>query len=283
MTPSKEQIRHYYTQALQRCLDAFARLEDSDWRRKVTSRWTAKDHLAHLVATQQEESNQLTHQALAGEPGHLPGYDSREGINDYNEQMLATVRDLPVSELLGRLKAACEEHLRILEGMNEADLDKPASSPGWDRPGTVRDLFFASYLHLPGHYQDIRRATKRKLPHWMEASTPEEVHYQLDRTFHFMPLIFWSSRGADMQAVYAFTMEGEGGGQWAIRIGSGKAESQDGAPASFDSEVRTKPGLWMDLSQGDLNPALAIMTRKVQLGGNTGLAMKLNQLFEVNP
>ena len=171
----------------------------------------------------------------------------------------------------------------MLDGLSESDLDKPASSPGWDRPGTVRDLFFASYLHLPGHYQDIRRVARRKLPHWMEASTAEEVHYQLDRTFHYMPLIFWSSRGADMTATYAFVMEGQGGGQWAIRIGGGKAESQDGTPESVDLEVRTKPELWMDLSTNDLNPMWAITTRKVHLGGNTALAMKLGTLFQVSP
>ena len=282
MKPSKEQMKQYYTQALQRCLESFARLDESEWKRKATDRWTAKDYLAHLVVTQKEEANVLTRQALSGEAGHLPGYDSREGINDYNDRTLAATRDLPVPELLSRLKAAFEEHLCILDELNEADLDKPATTPGWDRPGTVRDLFFSSYLHLPGHYQDIRRAAKKKLPHWMEASAPEEVHYQLDRTFHFMPLIFWSSRGADMQATYLFTMEGEGGGQWAIQIAGGKAESLDGTPSSFDTEVKTKPELWMDLSTNDLNAAWAIMSRKVHLGGNAGLAMKLGPLFQVS-
>ena len=220
--------------------------------------------------------------ALAGESGKLPGFDGREAINGYNERMLASVRELPVSELLGRLKAAFEESLRILDGLNESDLDKPASSPAWDRMGKVRDLFFASYLHLPGHYQDIRRVAKKKLPHWVDASTEEEVHFQMDRTFHYMPLIYWSDRGADMQATYLFTMEGTGGGQWAVRIGGGKAEAQCGAPESFDMEFRTKPGLWMDLSTNDLNPMWAITTRKIHLDGNTGLAMKLGSLFQVN-
>jgi hypothetical protein len=164
MKPSKEQIKQYYAQALQRSLDSYARLDDREWGRKASDRWTAKDYLAHLVVTQEEEANRLVQQALAGEQGRLPGFETREAINDYNEQLLESVRDLPVSELMGRLKAVYEESLRTLDGLSEEDLDKPASSPGWDRPGTVRDLFFASYLHLPGHYQDIRRAAKRKLP-----------------------------------------------------------------------------------------------------------------------
>jgi uncharacterized damage-inducible protein DinB len=282
MTPTKDQIKKYYGQALGRCLDAYAKLDDKEWAKKASDRWTAKDYLAHMVIAQEEEANRLIKQALAGQPANVPGFATREEINDYNHRMLETVRALPVSELAGRLKAASEEALSMLDGLSEADLDKPAASPGWDRPGTVRDLFFASYLHLPGHYQDIRRAAKKKLPHWMEAGAPEEVHFQLDRIFHYMPLIFWSSRGADLNVTYVFNMEGEGGGQWAVRIADGKAVAQDGAPESFDMELRTKPELWIDLSNNDLNAMWAITTRKVHLGGNAGLAMKLSTLFQVS-
>ena len=282
MQPTKEQLKQYYSQALRRCLDSYARLNEKEWSKKASSLWTAKDYLAHLVAYEEEQADHLLQKALAGEPGQLPGFNGREAINEYNEQLLAKVRDLPVNELMGRFKAAYERSLSTLDGLSEADLDKPASNPEWDRPGTVRDLFFASYLHLPAHYQDIRRAAKKKLPHWMEAGSPEEVHFQLGRIFHFMPLIFWPERGADMQATYLFNMEGEGGGQWAVRIADGKAETQDGAPESFDMELRTKPQLWIDLSNNDLNPMWAITTRKVHLGGNSGLAMKLGPLFRVS-
>jgi len=282
MTPTKDQVTKYYSQALSRCLDAYARLDDKEWGKKASDRWTAKDYLAHMVIAQEEEANHLIKQALGGEPANVPGFATREEINDYNQRMLETVRDLPVGELMGRLKAASEEAISILNGLSETDLDKPAASPGWDRPGTVRDLFFASYLHLPGHYQDVRRAAKKKLPHWMEAGAPEEVHFQLDRIFHYMPLIFWSSRGADMKVTYVFNMEGEGGGQWAVRISDGKAVAEDGVPESFDMELRTKPELWIDLSNNDLNAMWAITTRKVHLGGNAGLAMKLGTLFQVS-
>ncbi len=282
MKPTKDEIKQYTAQALQRCLESFPQLGDKEWGKKASDSWTAKDCLAHLVITQEEEANRLIQQALAGEPANIPGFSSRDEINGYNEQMLAKVRDLPVSDLLGRLKAAFEEALGILDGLSEGDLDKPASSPVWDRPGTVRDLYFSSYLHLPDHYQDIRRVAKKKLPHWVEASTEDEVHFQMDRTFNYMPLIYWPDRGGDMKATYLFTMEGKGAGQWAVHIAEGKAEAECGAPESFDTEVRTKPELWIDLSNNDLNPVWAITTRKVHLGGNQSLALKLGDLFQVN-
>src|SRR3970040_711155 len=106
MTPTKEQIKKYYGQALGRCLDAYAKLDDKEWGKKASDRWTAKDSLAHMVIAQEEEANRLIKQAIAGQPANVPGFATREEINDYNHRMLENVRALPVSELPGRAKAA---------------------------------------------------------------------------------------------------------------------------------------------------------------------------------
>jgi putative sterol carrier protein len=277
--PTKDEIKQFYTQALQRCLDAFRQLDDKEWSKKASDEWTAREHLGHLVITHEVETMPLTRQALAGEPANVPGFASREDMVPFRNQTLEQVKDVPVPDLLRRLEETFGEHIRMLDGLSEADLEKPIKSPAWDRPGTLRDLFFASYLFLPSQYQEIRRVAKKKLPHWIEASNTEQVNYHLNRIFHYMPLIYNPKVGGDMVATYQFTMEGEGGGQWSIRIDNGRAESSDGPADSFDAEVKTRPELWMDLSQGDLNPVWAITTRKVQLGGNPALAMKLGSLF----
>jgi hypothetical protein len=278
MKPTREQIREYYGQALQRCLETFSKLDDKEWGKKVNG-WTAKETLANLVGTHLKETMVLTRQALAGEPQKVEGFDSRDQLTAFREATVREFRETPTPELLQMLKQNYEEHLAVLDSLSESDLDKPAMSPTWDRPGTVRDLFFASYLFLPSQYQEIRKVAKKKLPHWVEASTPEQVNYHMSRLFHYMPLIFRSDRGGDLTATYVFTMEGEGGGQWSVKIAEGRADSEDGASDPFDLELKTKPELWIDLSTGELNPAWAIMTRKVQLGGNAGLAMKLSDLF----
>jgi putative sterol carrier protein len=277
--PTKEQIQDFYTAALNRCREAFGKLDDKEWSKKASEHWTAREHLGHLVSVQEEESLPLTRQALAGEPAHIPGFEKREDVLTFFGTALDKVRDVPVPDLLKRMDSAFGEHITMLAGLSEADLDRPAQSPNWDRPGTIRDLFFASYLFLPGQYQEIRKAARKKLPHWVHASTPEQVNYHMGRIFHYMPLIFRSDKGADMHATYQFTMEGAGGGQWALAIDSGKAAAQEGAAETHDIEIKTKPELWIDLANGDLNPAMAIMTRKVKLGGNVGLAMKLSELF----
>lgn len=279
MAPTKDQIAQFYRAALERCLEAFPKLEDKEWGKKVSDAWSAKEHLASLVGTMDSETMPLTKQNLAGEAPNIPGFGQRSDMHQFRDQIAQSLKDLPASELLAKMRTSYEEHIALLESLSDSDLDKPARSPGWDRAGTIRDLFFASYLFLPSSYQEIRRAAKKKLPHWVESSTPEQVNYQMGRIFHYMPLIFHSDRGADVTATYQFTMEGEGGGQWALNIGGGKAEASDGEAAEHDIEIKTKPQLWIDLTSGDLNPAMAIMTRKVKIGGNASLAMKLSDLF----
>lgn len=279
MIPTKDQIKQLYTQSLERSLIAFSQLDDKEWAKKASAHWTAKEHLAHITGTLEEQSLPLTQQALAGEPGTLPGFERRDQERDFNNRSVEKLRDLPTSELLDRIKAAVEQHIGVLDGLSEADLDKPAMDPSWDRSGTLRDIFFAAYLLFPNQYQSIRRVSKKKVPHWITSGTTEQAHYHLDRLFHFMPLIYRSEANADFAATYHFAMEGPSGGQWSIKIANGRADATDGAPENFDAEVKTRPELWMDLASGDLNPMLAISTRKVKLGGNLGLALKLSTLF----
>ncbi len=279
MKPTKEQIKAYYNQTLERCLSAFSQLDEKEWAKKASDHSSAKERLTHIAGALEEQVLPLTRQAVAGQPGTLPGFEGRADEREYNARMIASRRDSPVAELLARIKSAVEEHVHILDGLSEADLDKAGSDPAWDRTGTLRDLYCAAYLIFPNQYQEIRRVNKKKLPHWIKGGTPDQAQYHLDRLFNFMPLIFRSEANADFQAVYQFTMDGVAGGQWHIKIANGRADAGDGAAERFDAEVRTKPELWMDLASGDLSPPIAIMTRKVKLGGNAALALKLGSLF----
>jgi len=279
--PTKEQILDFYTTALQRSLDAYAKIDDKEWNKK-TDEWTAKQHLAMMPATMQLETIPLTRQALAGEKAHVEGFEKRTDMLPFRESSMRTLEDRPVAELLQLLQSTFGEHIQMLQGLSEADLDTPASSPSWDVPATVRDLFFGAYLFLPGQYQEIRKVNKKKLPHWIEGSTPDQVNYHMSRLFHYMPLIFRTDKGAGMNATYLFTMEGEGGGQWGLQIDNGNASSTEGPPEKHDIEIKTKPQSWIDLSTGELNPVTAIMPgpfQKVKLHGQMGLAMKLSDLF----
>jgi len=278
--PTKDQIKDFYSRALQRSLDAYAKLDDKEWDKKASEQGTAKEHLAQLVGTMESETIPVTQAAVEGRAPNIPGFEKRADIIPFRVASAKAVSGLSALELQARMKAAFEQHIAMLDNLSDADLDKPASSPAWDRPGTIRDLFFGAYLFLPGQYQEIRRVNKKKLPHWVEDSTPDQVNYHMGRLFNYMPLIFRSDKAGDLKATYLFTMEGCG--QWNIAIAEGHAASSDGSAENPDIEIKTKPENWIDLSTGDLNPMTAVMPgpfNKVKLSGSLPLALKLGDLF----
>jgi hypothetical protein len=285
MNSTKETRLACYSAALKHCLDTFNQLDDADWQSRIRSiPWSAKDYLGHLVTNQEMEMLPVISQNIAGQPVEIPGLASRSDINEFNQRCVDSVRDLSPQELIPRFQAAFQSHIDTLAGLSEEDLQRPAQNPGLGRPGTIAHMFTMGFLHLPLHYQDIRRIIRRRrrLPHWMELSSPEEIHEALSQAFAIMPLFYWPERGGDLRATYLFDLAGEGGGQWALAIAEGQCTASEGAPAEADVEFHTEPAYWIDLQTKELNPLWAVLTRRLRLRGNRALARRLDRLFQIS-
>src|SRR3989442_1440943 len=122
MKATKDQIMVFYGQTLKRCSEAFASLDEKEWGKKASDEWTARQHLANLVATCEAEELPLTRQALAGEPPHIAGFEKREDQMAFREVTMAKLENLPIPELLQRFHAAFGEHRPMLESLTEGDL-----------------------------------------------------------------------------------------------------------------------------------------------------------------
>jgi len=283
---NKEALERCYTIALQRCLDAWNQLDDGDWAAKDSKGpWTARDYLAHLVTSQQIEGNTVTADALAGRKADVPGLDGPQGIDAFNARNLETVRGLGPQELMPRLRKLVEEHLAMLAPLSDADLERPAANPGLFWPINVGITFEMYYLHLPLHYQNIRRCLRgrRPLAHWMDVAGEEETHDALDRTFKIMPAFYWAERGRGLRANVLFTLAGTGGGQWAVEIDDSRCSSHAGPPQSVDMEIRASPALYMDMQTGDMNPVRSFLSGGFRVRPLTklGLANRLEKLFAI--
>ncbi len=283
-TDAKTTLETYYRGALQRALEAFSQLSEEDWTASARrGAWNAKDYLAHLVASQEHEGNPVTEQAVAGQRPTIEGFEGPQAINDYNARIIETVRQLPPGELLERFRVAFEANLRMLEAVSDADLAGTVDHPGWFHPGTLAQVFHTGYLHIPLHYQDIRRClrARRQLPHWMEASSAEEVHDLLARTFDYMPRTYWPERGGDLKATFLFNLTGPGGGEWTIDIDGPECRSYEGRPERASLELIASPADWVDLETKQLNPVWGFLSRRIKTKGNILLSLKLERLFEV--
>jgi hypothetical protein len=286
MAETKETLRAHYGAALERCLEVFGQLDAEDWRQAAKpGGWTARDYLGHLVTSQEMEGTPTTVQSLAGGPVEIPGLTQPGDIDAFNARNLEIVGDLSAQELKTRLRSAVDEHLRLLDGVSEEDLQKPATNPGLRWPITVQTTFDMYYLHLPLHYQDIRHCIRRrrKTPHWAELASPEEIHDSMDLTFRLMPLMYRPERGGDLRATYLFDLQGPGGGQWTLEIADRRATSYFGRPARADIEIRATPSLWIDLQTKAANPMAAMLTGRLRLKPlrRAGLVARLERLFEI--
>jgi uncharacterized protein (TIGR03083 family) len=284
MVSPKETVRSHYAAALQRCLDIWSKLDDGDWQSRTPgSKWSARDYLAHLVTNEEMEILPTTSASIAGQAADIPGLASRLDIDTFNQTGVDSVADLTPAELLERFRANFQSHIQMLEGLIDEDLKRPAYNPGLRSQSTIADLFSIGFLHLPLHYQDIRRAVRRRrrLPHWMELASPEEVHEALSQAFAIMPVFYWPERGGDLRATYLFDLEGEGGGQWWVAIDGGECTSGEGLPTNTDCRFRTRPAYWLDLQTKELNPLWALLSRRLRLRGKLGLALKLDKLFAI--
>jgi len=283
---NKEDLQRCYASALQRCLDAWSQLDDGDWTtRDRKGSWTARDYLAHLVSSQQVEGNPVTAASLTGQKLELPGLNGPQDIDAFNARNLEAVRDLGPQELVQRLRELVEEHLAMLAPLSEADLERPAANPGLFWPITIQTTFEMYYLHLPLHYQDIRRCLRgrKSLPHWMDLAGEEETHDALDRTFKMMPSFYWAERGRGLRASVLFTLTGKGGGQWTVEIDDGRCSSHAGPPERADVEIRASPALYIDMQTGDMNPIWSFLSGSFRVRPLTklGLANRLEKLFAI--
>ena len=282
----KEVLQTHYAAALKHCLDAWGRFDDGDWAAKDRKGpWTARDYLAHLVTSQQTEGNPVTAASLAGKSVELAGLARPQDIDAFNARNLEAVRDLGPRELLQRQRGLVEEHLSMLAPLSEADLERAATNPGLFWPITVEGTFDMYYLHLPLHYQDIRRCVRRRrqLPHWMDVASEEEVLDAMNRTFRMMPAFYWAERGRGLKATFLFTLAGKGGGQWTLEIADSRCSSHAGPPEHADVEIRATPSLYLDMQTGEMNPISSFLSGRFRVRPLTklGLANRLEKLFSI--
>jgi putative sterol carrier protein len=76
-----------------------------------------------------------------------------------------------------------------------------------------------------------------------------------------------------------FTLEGDGGGVFAVRIREGTMHGSVGPLEAAQLRVRTDVTTWRELNRGDLSAPEAFLRRRVHLHGKLLLAVKLHVIL----
>jgi putative sterol carrier protein len=97
--------------------------------------------------------------------------------------------------------------------------------------------------------------------------------------FEQMPSRLNKDASKGLKAVYQFDLSGDGGGKWAVVINNDQCHVQEGTDPSPNITITAAAKDYLDIVAGKLNPQMAFMTGKLRIGGDMGLALKLQSLF----
>ena len=108
-----------------------------------------------------------------------------------------------------------------------------------------------------------------------------EAQMTPDQIVEAMPGFLIPEKAGSTQGIIAFDLGGEGGGKWWLKIHDGKAESGKGdAPENANLTLIADSGDFVKIMTGQLDGMSAFMSRKLQVKGDMGLAVKLQTLFK---
>ena len=100
-----------------------------------------------------------------------------------------------------------------------------------------------------------------------------------EQTFAEMRKSFKPEAAGNLNASYVFDISGSGGGKWTLNIQNGKCELQTGAVSNPSVTISISDQDWLSIYKGSLNSQMAFMMGKLRVGGDMGLAMKLQSIF----
>lgn len=98
--------------------------------------------------------------------------------------------------------------------------------------------------------------------------------------FEAMPTRLDPSAAQGLNAVIQYDISGEGGGQYAAHIHDGQCEVTPGQHPNPTMTLSMAAQDFVDLIEGRLDGMSAFMGGKLRIGGDMGLAMRMQSLFK---
>lgn len=108
-----------------------------------------------------------------------------------------------------------------------------------------------------------------------------EVQLSPQQIVDALPGALVPEKAGATKAMIQFDISGEQGGKWWTKIADGKAEIGSGdAPDAANLTLIAEAGDFVKIMTGQMDGMTAFMSRKLQVKGDMGLAVKLQSLFK---
>jgi putative sterol carrier protein len=97
--------------------------------------------------------------------------------------------------------------------------------------------------------------------------------------FNELPQHMEPEKSTGMHAVFQFDITGDQGGQWHVVVDDGSMNLQEGPAADPNVTLVASDEDWLKIVNGEMGGQMAVLTGKLKIKGDMGLALKLQSLF----
>lgn len=158
-TDRKAELRERLNASREAFLSAVAALGEAELAASVghASDWTAKDLIGHVSYAEASMLPMIQGALADTAPGPNPDFD----LDRWNDGRVRRARAQSVGDLLARLEGSRAQCLALLDGLADADLDRPTYHPSLKQT-TVAGVFGVIADHERDHAGELRTLTAGK-------------------------------------------------------------------------------------------------------------------------
>ncbi len=223
--------------------------------------WVARDVVVHLVGV-----NQFF---LAATRAALEGTTAPSFEPAQHEARLAPLRQLSNEALLGGLERSREAYATYLESLSDQQLSRPVEMPFGALPAWQLDGVTLNEIAI--HHWDLR--ARREADARISA---EAVPMLLPVNLGAVALL---ANGEKPDGTWQLDLTGPAGGPLTIRAQGGQVTAQPGPAPNPDARLALEAEALIRLIWGRLDLAEAIEKGQIQVQGDRGRALALQQMF----
>ena len=262
----------------------FSQLNMKDWEKPVkggSKEWTQHETVAHLCALTGAglESIQAT---LRGEPYTFDGLTDRYHFVAYNRHGIDEHLSLPMRELCAEFLNILDQTALIARTLQPDQVDLASEMPIYNRPVKITEAMSIMMFHA-GLHHSAQVAEPAGVPPLWKQLYPEIRHRVIGRVMRALSLLYRYDLGGDLRAVFAFEMEGPGGGNWHVDVSPEATSSAEGISTHPSLTLHmNKTDVFCQLMTGRLNLLLALLSGHLKLRGDLRLFPRFGSLFSVD-
>lgn len=265
-------------------VEFFDAIQEPDWDKPVKGspkEWNLHEAVAHLCALNGDGLDSLKH-TLRGESYTFVGFDHRYKFNDYNRKGIENHLHIPMQKLFEEHLSILEEAALIARNLTPDQAKITARMPIYNRPISMVEGLSIINFHA-GLVHTAQVADPAGVPPLWTLLSPDVRHRLIARMMRAFSLLYRPDIGGSLQTMIVFRIDGEGGGEWYVKLSPDAPTSGDGAVENPGLVIHMRDtSVFFRMFTGRLNIPLALLFAEIKLRGNPLLFFRLGDLLSID-